>query len=517
LVVRFENLVNYIQAETNTVLTSNNDVKTFPQLLEIYLHDFQVWKVSDTVALKGKITSALTSLYRVAQFTDHPQINAVNSSIEKLRSKMVLHFGQAELDSYDNQRSLIPATVQLPFAEAPYITNQQLLQLTSRINRGSIFSYPNADRVSNEQLAHEILINPSFQLDDNGSISGRAKCINSSFIDTFWSDLLNELTRPEPCFACSLGVLGYLLDGLNDILDSSHDSHVGLRLEAETILNINHIKDSNVLSDWSSCKDLFDKIFDFIIRVQVQKREEESIVKWNVLKSAMQEAQADEQALAIYATLKFFGDHIKLMRVDAANMRISSIVPLIKESGVKYEQEKFHLQLDQGTLTLDNTTEWLYNEIDEIKVRELRELVNGNAETLRTVHITALVNLIINPAIDKTQVDKIPEVLRLDLHRLEYISEQYPKLVNCATVMRVISDFASQGSERDELSEALLESISNMVLAHDPKNFEDIKPLFDSIMQTSLKNLVSAEDMVEMQNEMEKTFVDPFFDKRTTV
>ena len=312
-------------------------------------------------------------------------------------------------------------------------------------------------------------------------------------------------------------MLGYLLDGLNDILDSSHDSQVGLRLEAETILNITHIKDSNVLSDWSSCKDLFDKIFDFIIRVQVQKREEESIVKWNVLKSAMQEAQADEQALAIYATLKFFGDHIKLMRVDAANMRISSIVPLIKESGVKYEQEKFHLQLDQGTLTLDNTTEWLYNEIDEIKVRELRELVNGNAETLRTVHITALVNLIINPAIDKTQVDKIPEVLRLDLHRLEYISEQYPKLVNCATVMRVISDFASQGSERDELSEALLESISNMVLAHDPKNFEDIKPLFDSIMQTSLKNLVSAEDMVEMQNEMEKTFVDPFFDKRTTV
>ena len=511
LLTNLEAILDHIWISTNLNTVSCALIDEFPRLIANYFEDFRAWKVPDNVRLKGVILDSLRSLYaesRNLSVADEEALGITRVDFEEqigsLRVKLLAIGGQAELDEFD-AAPLPPATV----VPAPYLTNEQLLQNASRIIRGAAFTNFGTRNVSNMQIAHELLIDPSFQFEDNCSLSGKVGITNQSFVTVFWDDLLDGLKQPEPRYTGVFHVFGYVLNGIRDVAENSH----ALSLESLTVINIDHIKTSRQLEVWSSCVDLFTNISNLIIRAQTQEREDETKAKWGVLKTIMLEAQPEEQPQAMCDVCRFFSESIKVMRTDASNTRLGLIAGIISTHGISYEQNKFQEDLDCGTLTLENTTEWLFNEIREIKVKQLKELVSGNAEALRAVHHTALVNLIINP----TQAGKIPEVFNLDLHRIAYFSKQYQKLVNCATAMRVINAFVSSEWMEDSQSSAVLESISHMVLANDPRKVEDIELLIDIILQTPLQHGISSDNVKAMRIELGRIFSDPYYDILTTV
>ena len=513
LLTNLEAILDHVWTSANLSSVSCALIDSFPRLVATYFDDFQAWKEPDEANLRDRILNALRSLYAAARTLSVSDEEALgitqadfDDQIERLRVKLLAMSGQAVLDEFD---ALLQATPPSGPAMSQYLTNEQLLQHASRLTRGDVFHNVRMQAVSNVQIAHEILIDPSFQFEDNFSIGGEGKIINQSFVNVFWSDLLEDLKKPEPSYDGVFRVLEDIRDGICDVAGDAH----ALSLESQTMIDINHIKTSRQLEVWSSCMDLFTNIFYLILRAQTQKREDEAKAKWDCLQTAMQEAQQEDQPQAMCDTIRFFSTHVDLIRIDAGNARIRLLADVIKTNGVAYEQGKFQENLDSGTLTLENTTEWLSNEIDNIKVKQLKQLVNGNMEALRSVHHSALVNLIVNP----THVGKIPEVLNLDLHRIAYFSKQYQKLVNCATIMRVINRFVPQEGTRDPQLDTVLESVSHMVLASDPRKVGDIESLFDIILQTPLQYVISSDHVKEMRIEMEQVFLDPYLDMLTTV
>jgi hypothetical protein len=514
LLTSLEAILDHVWTSANLNSVSCALIDEFPQLVATYFDDFQKWKEPDDAALKGGILNALRSLYAAARtlsVSDEEASGVTRTDLEdqilRLRVKLSAIGGQTELDDFDALlQAAPPSQVTSSPALSQYLTNEQLLQYASRLTRAAVFHNVRTQPVTNVQIAHELLIDPSFQFEDNFSIGGEGKLINQSFVNVFWSDLLEDLKKPEPSYDAVFRVLEDIRYGISDVAGDAH----ALSLESQTIIDINHIKTSRQLEVWSSCINLFTNIFYLVLRVQMQKREDEAKAKWDCLQKAMQEAQQEDQPQIMCDTIRFFSNYIDLVRIDASNARIRLLADVIKTHGVSYEQSKFQEKLDSGNLTLENTTEWLSNEIDNIKVKQLKQLVNGNMEALRSVHQSALVKLIVNP----TRVGKIPEVLNLDLHRISYFSKQYQKLVNCATVMRVINRFMSPGGPQLDTD---LESISRMVLASDTRKVEDVESIFDIIMQTPLQHVISSDHIKEMRIDMEKIFIDPYFDMLTIV
>lgn len=83
--------------------------------------------------------------------------------------------------------------------------------------------------MSNEQLAHELLIDSGFRLDDKAGISDEKLVhtkIRETFERAFWNSLIEDLTCVPPSFAPVLNVLNEIKAGLE--VNSFLRSHVCL-------------------------------------------------------------------------------------------------------------------------------------------------------------------------------------------------------------------------------------------------------------------------------------------------
>jgi hypothetical protein len=526
----FEAISNYILVNT----TINAEVtKDFYRLINTYLRDFNEWKEPDNGRMANRIVNALQAIYLVLanmptlednelelETVDPARIELENQ-IESLRAKLLQCNFQTELGRLDEWRQVVlPSLIRTQSATPQYFTNEELLQLTSRLAREntSFFLGSKVISVPDEQIVHELLIDSSFQFGDDGLIGpeGRASATNQESIDTFWGAIIEDMKQPEPRFTEVLQVLKDILDGISAVAGSMPAQGE----ETVAVINIEEILTPGILTDWNSCKVFFDDIFKMICRAQMQKREDSIKAKWDILRASMQSALPDDWPDCICTTIKVFSDHVKGMCIDSCNNRISLLSHAIMDNGVKYEQDRIKAMFENRTLTLEKTTEWLYQEINCIPVKQFKELVNGNMETIRSVHRAALINLVIDTTIDKFCAECIPEVLHLDLHRIQYFSGQYQMLVNCATIMRIISDFVPEVHTQDEepgQNLALLKSISDIVLACNPKKIEDIRTLADVIEQTQLQKLIPPERMEAMCVEMELAVSDEHYATRATV
>ena len=142
----------------------------FQPMLFNYLRRFRAWKVPDEARLSTRIRHALIALYQAQAHL--PADEAVNSQlsvelrtqIERLRGKLVQIAGQAALDSFDAERHDAPTPALGDGGEA------SMLHLSTRL--------------TNEQLAHELLLDPAFQLDETGGV-GDESMINQRIRETF--------------------------------------------------------------------------------------------------------------------------------------------------------------------------------------------------------------------------------------------------------------------------------------------------------------------------------------------
>jgi hypothetical protein len=106
--------------------------------------------------------------------------------------------------------------------------------------------------MSNEQLAHELLLKPTFQLTE--ATAGGCEVINeerirASFQEAFWKSLADDLWLSPPCYVRVLRVLADVRDGIAELAGEREASQMREVVDLDLIRQQTN---AGVL-DWTGC------------------------------------------------------------------------------------------------------------------------------------------------------------------------------------------------------------------------------------------------------------------------
>ena len=171
--------------------------------------------------------------------------------------------------------------------------------------------------MTNEQLAHELLINSNFMLDDKAGASDEKLMhtkIRETFERAFWESLVEELTCEPPSFSSVLNVLSEIRTGIESLSQNQPEA-----MQIQEIVDLEHIKTQlkEQSLDFRGCERLIDSIIGVVVNVHVRmkatERKEETLSKWAQCGGEMQEAndkQQSDRARAICKALELVLDQI---------------------------------------------------------------------------------------------------------------------------------------------------------------------------------------------------------------
>jgi hypothetical protein len=172
----------------------------------------------------------------------------------------------------------------------------------------------------NEELAHELLLDPSFQLDSNGGsgIDNPAfHRIRDSFHQAFWDSLADDFKLNPPCYVRALRVLREIRDGITDLATKDNAS------EIHGAIDLDFIKtqaEKGVFS-WEEIKKMVGVVVTLIKRLQAPKRDDETMTMWRAIGTLMLECHDADKPRTLCKAFEFLLDRVNAMRIDAANMR----------------------------------------------------------------------------------------------------------------------------------------------------------------------------------------------------
>ena len=289
-----------------------------------YVNLFHVWRNHDKSRLCERIYHSLRAitdaLARLPTSRSEVTLERVQllTQAKTLRGRLKRIAGAHALTSYD--------------AEHPELVDD--ISITSESDLASFL-----EPMSNDQLAHEVLLDPSFRLQadvDGDEISTHG--VRSGMQTAFWNGVEDDLRRMPPCYGRVLRVLVQVREGVAAVASPSITAALAetvdekwIRLQAE--------------------KGLCD--------TQAPKRRAETEEGWSALKCEMDAAEAAAQPGLLCRGLQFLIARAKASRADVANERLMRLAPAILLHGVDYEREKFDAKLRSNALTLDQTRAWL--------------------------------------------------------------------------------------------------------------------------------------------------------------
>jgi hypothetical protein len=288
--------------------------KDFPTMFFEYLKRFKAWKVPDEAKLTCRIKHALVALYQAEEHLppDEPVDSELKvelrTQIDRLRGKLQQIAGADALAQFDEQRS---------GCGEGSLGGGGERHAGGGGGGGESATLPG--RMTNEQLAHELLLDPAFQLDEAGGCGGDNpvfRRMRETFHRAFWDSLVDDLRLTTPCYVRALRVLGEIRDGISELAGGES----GVIAEAVDLEHIGRQAEQG-LYGWESCSRLVDAVAAVIRRVQAPRREGETREGWLRVQAEMAGAAEQERPRAFCRALEFLLDRVNAMRIDAANAR----------------------------------------------------------------------------------------------------------------------------------------------------------------------------------------------------
>ena len=176
----------------------------------------------------------------------------------------------------------------------------------------------------NQQLAHELLLDPLFQLEEEGGPHTENRVfhnIRESFHSHFWDSLEDDLKLEYPCYVRAIRVLEQICDGIHDLCESSGICEV---VDLEFVSQ----QAQACLYTWQSTQKLLAGIVC----------ERETKTKWEALQAVDIKKGDYEAPCALCNQLEFLLNRINVMSIDASNARLRLISSVIIHHGMDYER-----------------------------------------------------------------------------------------------------------------------------------------------------------------------------------
>ena len=403
--------------------------------LAAYFRTFQAWKVPDELRLITRIKHALVALYQAhSQLPSHEPANSplrreFSAQVARLLNKLQ-HIGGINALTAFMADNPVPDGIVLPAADGATPAAAGILAAALLMGAASTTAAPPSNdplfhvtagfpsRMTNEDLAHALLIDSRFAIDDEGTMTSQYQDVRNRFHRAFWDSVVSDLTlHPNPCFTRVMRVIEEVRSSLCELggVWPMEIDTVQLQTRAE-----------QRAMTWEDFVAVVRSILEAIRRAQSQARVDDTNARWAVVRGSLEAAanlEAD-QPRAFCTALEFLLNRINILRIDTANARLRFIAPVIADHGIDYEVGKFDEKIAAGSITLDRTTAWLR-----------RALISspGASTPMPELHTRAMTALVFHH--EPLTQDNIPETLALDLRYLVPLQNEIHYITSAATLL----------------------------------------------------------------------------------
>ena len=281
----------------------------FPSVLHEYLKRFKAWKVPDEIKLTCRIKHALIALYQAEEHLpkDEPADSKLKiefrTQITRLRGKLQQIAGVQALADFDTEFSK---------------SGGKGCSGGGGGGGGAYAALPG--KMSNEQLAHELLLNPLFQLDSEGGAgveNPTFRRIRESFHQAFWDSLADDFKLSPPCYVRAIRVLREIRDGISDVAGQGSVCDIIAVIDLDFI----NTRAVDAAFEWDDFKTLIGGVVGIIGRIQAPARDAETQTLWRVVGTRMLTCHEEDKPQTVCKALEFLLDRVNALRIDAANVR----------------------------------------------------------------------------------------------------------------------------------------------------------------------------------------------------
>ncbi|KAJ1505395.1 T-complex protein 11 [Coelomomyces lativittatus] len=289
--------------------------------------------------------------------------------------------------------------------------------------------------LDNHHLAHEIIMDPSFELKPASSTS------------TSTSDVLHHQIKSMATLAFKHRIqeawdqhqYGFIEDLVLEIQTSlssmTHSERVKDTLK--DVLDVKRVQ-KQIQVGQVDIQGLLKSIVDWMLRLAAPIRDAS-------IRSILSATSVSEAVVQIHAMLE-------TMHLDLANYYIQQLRPYLQTRAITYETAQFAQSLKDSSSTLPNTRAWLSLSVEQWHTNyqsrnpENLPCVTPNFEDL---YHDAVVQLVMNPP----SIQQWPETCHLDQHRLQTFSQEVQGLLGLATYSLLVKpkspSSSSSSSEND--------------------------------------------------------------------
>lgn len=270
--------------------------------------------------------------------------------------------------------------------------------------------------LSNLSLAHEIIVNPNFHLEDNiPPPDSLFKLVKENLHKAFWDILKAELNDDPPEYGQAIRLLEEIRETMLSFLNPGANR---MRTQIMEVLDIDLIR-QQADNDVIDIQRLASYIISTMGKLCAPSRDEE-------IKKLRQNT---DNTVTLFREIFRVLD---LMKADIINVEINNLRPVLLKQGIEYEREKFQSILDKTPNALNNTTQWIKSALDELQsagssTEEKQSAVPGPFQVINTAFLHVLTW--------DFNKNAVPETLMTDEGRLREIQDQ---LQQCQAVNEVL-------------------------------------------------------------------------------
>eukprot|EP00960_Hanusia_phi_P005493 159808-Hanusia_phi.AAC.5 len=413
LVATFRGICRMIMEHPNEPIATLDWLQWRPLMVQLntFLTAFTEWKRPDELKLSKRIQNTLTAVYvseskLTPSVLNYAEIMREFAKRKESLTRKLKHV--APPDVFRNMQDAFRAKgYHVEDFDSPVVDQDSLTDTKLPVMLPG--------KMSKEQLAHELLLDPSYQfsVDDCGYMDDKSlQSVRDTFREVFWISLIDDLKIQPPCYTRVIKVIEKIRGGLLDMIPTQSAT---LRERIDTGL-IRQLLQQNGI-DWVSCVNLLDGMVGFVLEATNDTQRKEEVTRfWDSLKQQLVSAQEEHYPEQFCRGLEQVLAMMNNLRIDNANLRLRSVTSVIGQYGIEFMQSKLRKIYSKSADSLDRTKAW-FNEYLRRTAESGKSVGGLSKEECHSLHHTMILDLVFAP-IPVTQAS-CPETLAFDWKRLQ--------------------------------------------------------------------------------------------------
>lgn len=425
MIEKIGQLVTHLKVDSYSKVSRELVIDWFSDVCR-HIDGCEEWRKESLDVHEMKFQKALGDLYKLMETADSDRWDQYSMAADILRRRSK-KFGKTDmLKEFDLQHKMPPRPTTFEIFSSRFVCKKPSL--------------------TTEELAHELLINPLYQLEDPVKESGKEVAITKWTIQ--WNVISEDYMQGK--LDGIMRILGIIADAASEFANPA------TRQEIADVIDVVHIRSQieNQAFSWTCCQNLFGNIVGIYLKIRPSYHEAETSSMWKSWLEKMKVLNSDgpktaeemgeiekKRAETLSMVLKFLLYRINSIRIMIANNGIRVVSMLTRESLAGFELKKFRDKTDNGEMGYTDLKKWLIRFFKTLPREVLSSIASKNVHSMISAHRSAILSLI-NGTLKITSRRDVPETLALDLMRIVQLHEKFEVFVKQAVFISTLRTFA---------------------------------------------------------------------------